>query len=84
MIDISQWRINIGLWHCYQIPGATKKSLPQGTVVDTCVESVWLREWGNDVGNNLTFSLVLFFLLLILSGDVELNPGPKTGKHYNI
>ena len=85
MIDISQWRINIGLWHCYQIPAATKKSLPYGTTVDTWVESLWSRELGNDGSDNLTFSLVLFFLLLlILSGDVELNPGPKIGKHYNI
>ena len=28
----------------------------------------------------MAFSLVLLFLLLlILSGDIELNPGPKTG-----
>ena len=82
MIDISQWRANIGLWHCYRIPAATNKSLPHGTTVDTWVESLWPRESGNDGDDNLTFSLVLFFLLLlILSGDVELNPGPKTGKH---
>ena len=82
MIDLSQWRLNIGIWYCYQIPAATKKSLPHGSAVDTWVESLWLRELGNDGGDNLTFSLVLFFLLLlILSGDVELNPGPKTGKH---
>ena len=84
MIDLSQWRVCIGIWHCYQIPAATK-SLPHGTAMDTCVESLWSRELGNDSSDNLTFSLVLFFLLLlILSGDVELNPGPKTGKHYNI
>ena len=84
MIDLSQWRVCIGLWYCYQIPAATK-SLPHRTPVDTWMESLWLRELGNDGGDNLTFSLVLFFLLLlILSGDVELNPGPKIGKHFNI
>ena len=29
---------------------------------------------------DLTFALGVFISLLILSGDVELNPGPKTGK----
>ena len=82
MIDISHWRVCTGLWHCYQISAATKKSLPHGTAVNTWMESLWSRELGNDGGDNLAFFLVLFFsLLLILSGDVELNPGPKTGKH---
>ena len=36
---------------------------------------------GDEGGGNLTFSLVLFLLLLlVLLGDIELNPGPKTGK----
>ena len=78
MIDISQWRGSIGLWYCHQIPYTTKK----GTTTDISgwVESLWS---GDEGGGNLTFSLVLFLLLLlILSGDIELNPGPKTGKHY--
>ena len=77
MIDTTQWRACIGLWYCHQIPYTTKK----GTTTDISgwVESLWS---GDEGGGNLTFSLVLFLLLLlILSGDIELNPGPKTGKH---
>ena len=76
MIDISQWRATIGVWYCHQIPYTkAKKQLSQ----EVTSESLWSKKSN---GNNLTFSLVLaFLLLLILSGDIELNPGPKTGKH---
>ena len=78
MIDTTQWRISIGLWYCHQISYTTKK----GTTTDILgwVESIWS---GDEGGGNLTFSQVLFLLLLILSGDIELNPGPKTGKTIN-
>ena len=77
MIDISQWRISIGLWHCRHIPcnatGGAVNSAP------LWVESLFCSE--NRGVTNLVFSLVVFLLLLlILSGDVELNPGPLTGK----
>ena len=76
MIDISQWRASIGLWYCHQIPYTKAKGQPSQEITS---ESSWSKK-SND--NNLTFSLVLaFLLLLILSGDIELNPGPKTGKH---
>ena len=77
MIDICQWRINIGLWHCCQIPcNATKRAVNRAPV---WVES--LLCFGNEGVTNLFFSLFVFLLLLlILSGDVELNPGPLTGK----
>ena len=80
MIDASQWRVSIGLWYCHQISNNTKK----GTTTDIIqwVESIWSRGSGDEDGSNFTFSLVLFLLLLlILSGDIELNPGPKTGKY---
>ena len=77
MIDISQWRASIGLWYCHQIPYTTKKETT--TDILGWVESPWS---GDEGGGNLTFSLALFvLLLLILSGDIELNPGPKTGKY---
>ena len=81
MIDIHQWRPSIGLWYCHHIPYTSKKTL---STTDT-PEYVKLLLMSGDEGGgirNLTFSLVLFILLLlILSGDIELNPGPKTGKH---
>ena len=74
MIDTTQWRVTIGLWYCHQVPYTTIK----GTTTDISgwVESIWSRDEG---GGNLTFSLVFFLLILILSGDIELNPGPRTG-----
>ena len=77
MIDVSQWRISIGLWHCYHIPC----NAASGAV--NCAP-VWVESLLCSVNGgvtNLIFSLVMFLLLLlILSGDVELNPGPLTGK----
>ena len=77
MINISQWRASIGLWYCRQIPHATKSHSDSSLFK----ELLWSGEGSvNEGGGNMTFSLVvLFLLLLILSGDVELNPGPKTG-----
>ena len=77
MIDINQWRASIGLWYCHHIPCTTKKS-PSTTDIPGWIKSLLMSDEG---GGNLTFSLVLFLLLLlILSGDVELNPGPQTGQ----
>ena len=78
MIDISQWRARIGLWYC-------RKNSLWGTSTDTTpVLSGEGFPRNRAGGHNVMSSLVLFFLLLILSGDIELNPGPKTGiyKHY--
>ena len=79
MIDIGQWRVCIGLWACHRISHSTYSKETSsidnsGSIIDgiTVVRRV----------RDLTFSLGLFLLLLlILSGDVELNPGPKTGEH---
>ena len=78
MINISQWRVCIGSWYCRQIPHTMKK----GTTTDISgwVESLWSGGSGDEGGGSLTLCLVLFILLfLILSGDIELNPGPRTG-----
>ena len=71
MIDISQWRVSIGLLYCHQIPYTSKK----GTTIDILgwVESHYGFEGsGDEGGGNLTFSLVTF-LLLFLIYEVILN-----------
>ena len=81
MIDTGQWRVSIGLWYCHQITYTTKKGTT--TNISGWVESIRSGGSKDKSGGNLTFSLVLFLLLLlILSGDIELNPGPKTGIYY--
>ena len=78
MIDISQWRACIGLWYCHQIPHTTKKT-PSTTDTPGWIKSLLMS--GDEGCGTLIFSLVLFLLLLlILSGDIELNPGPQTGQ----
>ena len=67
MIDISQWRISIGLWHCCHIPCNTAR----GAVNVTGLMELLLCSENGGV-TNPDFYLVIFLLvLLILSGDVE-------------
>ena len=76
MIDISQWRVSIGLWACCQISYSTHSKETPNTKSSSRIDGVTMIRKIKD----LTFSLGVFLsLLLILSGDVELNPGPKTG-----
>ena len=77
MIDISQWRVSIGSWVCHQ------KSYSSADTKDSPPIDNNIGIDGNTVIRKIrdvTFLLGLFFLLLlILSGDIELNPGPRTG-----
>ena len=76
MIDISQWRANIGLWACCHISCCTHSKKTANTETRIWIDGLTMVRKIKD----LTFSLGAFLLLLlILSGDVELNPGPKTG-----
>ena len=82
MIDTSQWRASIGLWYCHQIPNSTKKETTAD--ISGWVESIWSRGSEDEGGGDLRSSLVLFLLLLlILSGDVEVNPGPRTSSKFD-
>ena len=69
MIDICQWRASIGVWFSHQIVrahGSTKAKTSHSTT---------------SVQNPRTIAVAISLLLLLaLSGDVELNPGPKSGK----
>ena len=76
MIDITQWRVSVGLWACHQISCSTHcKEIPN-IENNNKIDGVTIIRKIKDI----IFSLGIFLsLLLILSGDVELNPGPKTG-----
>ena len=66
MMDISQWRASIGLWyHSTQRTNTDGGLLWSGRSGD--VDDIYLA----------LLSLILFITsLLILAGDIELNPGP--------
>ena len=79
MIDTFQWRASIGSWYCCQMPYTAKK----GIIAEFPgqVDSFWSGGSRYESNDDLTVFLFLFLLLiLLLSGDIELNPGPKTGK----
>ena len=58
-----------------QSNGQTPVALSNSSTANTTMR---YADW---CGRVQTISLAVFlFLLLILSGDIELNPGPKTGK----
>ena len=77
MIDICQWRVSIGLWYSHQLSYSTIRNTNS---TNGTVHSQSVVESGKS-----TFPAVVFvLLLLILSGDIELNPGPKTGNYHVI
>ena len=79
MIDLCQWRASIGQWSCCKWTCCNGKSTGGSLkVLDQSRISAEKR-------SKPTISLILFFtILLILAGDVELNPGPKTGEDSTI
>lgn len=79
MLDICQWRASIGLWCFRQMSYNKETDCSKGRK-----ESLHLRSSGGCYhGRNMVLSIVVFLsFLLILSGDVELNPGPRTGNYY--
>ena len=81
MIDICQWRASIGLWCLRQMPYNKETNSCNGRK-----ESLHSRTSSARYhGCNMVLSIVVFLsFLLILSGDVELNPGPRTGNYYLI
>ena len=76
MIDIAQWRVSVGLWACRKMSSGTHSKESPNTEISSSIDGVTIIRKIKDI----TFSLGVFLsLLLILSGDIELNPGPKTG-----
>ena len=73
MIGLIQWRARIGSWN-----GVSPATRSRPTSFPTS-------------SNQLTWSVnssviirVIVLLLLLTCGDIELNPGPRTGGMYNI
>lgn len=64
MVDINQWRASIGCW-CFR--GITHHSHTRHGSADVYNGKSWCPD--------LTIVTVAIFLIL-LSGDIELNPGP--------
>ena len=88
MIDLIQWRVCIGMWcgHMKSVMSngrVVNNMQSHSSVKDYCWESETLGVYTNIIGILLSdtsmrlYTLtVCIFLLLILSGDVESNPGP--------
>ena len=79
MIDVTQWRLCIGLWGCHQISYSTHSKETPNTESSSKIDGVTIIRKIKDLTFSLGVFLSLLFILFILSGDVELNPGPKTG-----
>ena len=76
MIDLIQWRVTIGTWHCSGKGSKTKYD--RGEVSHSVDE--WLMGSLRLFPAMLTVAVVLsssiVMILLLLCGDVEINPGP--------
>ena len=83
MIDITQWCVVIGSFHSKEVScNCLSKEIPCTPVIEctyelsSCSPPSWL------VSICVFFNLlsVIFHLLLLLSGDIEPNPGPVINK----
>ena len=79
MIDLIQWRVTIGTWHCSS--NNRKGSMRENdhrevshSVDEWWIGSLRLLQAILTVAVILSYSLVM--ILLLLCGDVEINPGP--------
>ena len=83
MIDLTQWRVCIGIWSC-----RTKSVKRKSTLVDQqcnreshpCLQQMKDCNICSPLLSHTSLLLytltVCIYLLLMLSGDVESNPGP--------
>ena len=79
MIGLSQWRAAIGLWNSCRIhPVDPNPQVQDGSFHKRSFAAVS----GDTICRVVTLMFYLLFLLL-LSGDVELNPGPITVEQGN-
>uniref|UniRef100_A0A1X7UGM1 Uncharacterized protein n=1 Tax=Amphimedon queenslandica TaxID=400682 RepID=A0A1X7UGM1_AMPQE len=76
MIDLCQWRARIGSWNCsrhWRQP-STSTSTSSNTYCGTGRASA--SNTAQEKGPRLVLSIFCLLILLLISGDVELNPGP--------
>ena len=85
MIDLAQWRVCIGMWCCCLKPFKRKSHFkiqqgqPQWTkncLCETNTLQLYVRALFSHTRVLLYTLTVCIFLQLVLSGDVEKNPGP--------
>ena len=88
MIDLAQWRVNIGMWCCHVRPfkrkgGCYNQQIRPLRTKDCFCESkafqlcMYLLRASLSHTSVLTYTITAhIFLQLLLSGDVEQNPGP--------
>ena len=83
MIDLIQWRATIGTWYCSSVMGSHKRKRSKRRVdhgeMSSSVDEWWigslrLLQAILTVAVVLSYSIVM--MLLLLCGDVEINPGP--------
>ena len=91
MIDLIQWRVCIGMWCCCMKSVKKKSRFINNIQSHPCIQWMDDYHWESEnlgMCRNILGTLlsrtsvwlytltVCIFLLLILSGDVESNPGP--------
>ena len=79
MIDLIQWRVTIGTWHCSSNNRKESKRKYDHEEVSHSVDEWWigsLRLLQAILTVAVILSCSLVMILLLLCGDVEINPGP--------
>ena len=79
MIDLIQWRVTIGTWHCSSNNKKGSKRKYDHEEVSHSVDEWWIGSLRAILTKAviLSYSLVMkLMILLLLCGDVEINPGP--------
>ena len=74
MIDLIQWRVCIGMWCGHSVQRKSRLINHESETLGMCTHI--LRTLLSHTSVRLYTLTVCIFLQLILSGDVELNPGP--------
>uniref|UniRef100_A0A1X7T146 Death domain-containing protein n=1 Tax=Amphimedon queenslandica TaxID=400682 RepID=A0A1X7T146_AMPQE len=76
MIDLCQWRARIGSWNCTRHWRQPSACTSTGNIY--CRAGVVSRagDAAQEKGPRLVLSIFCLLILLFISGDVELNPGP--------